>query len=74
MLGFSDFTVGRYIEATVTCEEELLIAPVQPYSPVKHTVIPDSQARKTTVAGPKHTRYCHLEHKTILFGIAISVL
>ncbi|NXR42797.1 M10L1 helicase, partial [Zosterops hypoxanthus] len=32
LLGFSDFTVGRYIEATVTCEEELLIAPVQPYS------------------------------------------
>ncbi|NXR83778.1 M10L1 helicase, partial [Pycnonotus jocosus] len=32
LLGFSDFTVGRYIEATVTCEEELLIAPVQTYS------------------------------------------
>ncbi|NXB07269.1 M10L1 helicase, partial [Cnemophilus loriae] len=32
LLGFSDFTVGRYIEATVTNEEELLIAPVQPYS------------------------------------------
>ncbi|NXK59658.1 M10L1 helicase, partial [Sylvietta virens] len=32
LLGFSDFTVGRYIEASVTNEEELLIAPVQPYS------------------------------------------
>ncbi|NXT64480.1 M10L1 helicase, partial [Chaetops frenatus] len=32
LLGFSDFTVGRCIEATVTNEEELLIAPVQPYS------------------------------------------
>ncbi|NXO32712.1 M10L1 helicase, partial [Cisticola juncidis] len=32
LLGFSDFTIGRYIEATVTREEELLIAPVQPYS------------------------------------------
>ncbi|NWU43551.1 M10L1 helicase, partial [Hylia prasina] len=32
LLGFSDFTVGRYIEANVTKEEELLIAPVQPYS------------------------------------------
>ncbi|NXA83793.1 M10L1 helicase, partial [Thryothorus ludovicianus] len=32
LLGFPDFTVGRYIEATVTNEEELLIAPVQPYS------------------------------------------
>ncbi|NWZ78305.1 M10L1 helicase, partial [Poecile atricapillus] len=32
LLGFPDFTVGRYIEATVTNEEELLIAPVKPYS------------------------------------------
>ncbi|NXH84146.1 M10L1 helicase, partial [Edolisoma coerulescens] len=32
LLGFSDFTVGRYIEATVINEEELLIAPVQPFS------------------------------------------
>ncbi|NWS33774.1 M10L1 helicase, partial [Polioptila caerulea] len=32
LLGFPDFTVGRYIEATVTNEEELLIGPVQPYS------------------------------------------
>ncbi|NXO77704.1 M10L1 helicase, partial [Sitta europaea] len=32
LLGFPDFTVGRFIEATVTNEEELLIAPVQPYS------------------------------------------
>ncbi|NXR64108.1 M10L1 helicase, partial [Rhadina sibilatrix] len=32
LLGFSDFTVGRYIEASVTKEEELLIAPVRPYS------------------------------------------
>ncbi|NXO49592.1 M10L1 helicase, partial [Aramus guarauna] len=32
LLGFSDFTVGRYIEATVTSEEELLIAPVEPFS------------------------------------------
>ncbi|NXH94850.1 M10L1 helicase, partial [Pachycephala philippinensis] len=32
LLGFPDFTVGRYIEATVTNEEELLIAPVRPFS------------------------------------------
>ncbi|NWW18410.1 M10L1 helicase, partial [Falcunculus frontatus] len=32
LLGFSDFTVGRYIEATVINEEELLIAPVRPFS------------------------------------------
>ncbi|XP_041261262.1 RNA helicase Mov10l1-like [Onychostruthus taczanowskii] len=56
LLGFSDFTVGRYIEATVTNEEELLIAPVQPYSPGKPKNIPDSQLRKTTVAAPKHKR------------------
>ncbi|OWK58527.1 putative helicase Mov10l1 [Lonchura striata] len=48
LLGFSDFTVGRYIEATVTNEEELLIAPVQPYSPRKTKIITDSQPRKTT--------------------------
>ncbi|XP_039918147.1 RNA helicase Mov10l1 isoform X2 [Hirundo rustica] len=56
LLGFSDFTVGRYIEATVTNEEELLIAPVQPYSPRKPKIIPESQPRKTTVAGPQLTR------------------
>ncbi|NWI96738.1 M10L1 helicase, partial [Pitta sordida] len=32
LLGFSDFTIGRYIEATVTNEEELIIAPVEPFS------------------------------------------
>ncbi|XP_072776818.1 RNA helicase Mov10l1 isoform X2 [Taeniopygia guttata] len=56
LLGFSDFTVGRYIEATVTNEEELLIAPVQPYSPRKTEIITDSQPRKTTVVAPKHKR------------------
>ncbi|XP_068045895.1 RNA helicase Mov10l1 isoform X3 [Anomalospiza imberbis] len=56
LLGFSDFTVGRYVEATVTNEEELLIAPVQPYSPRKTKIIPDSQPKKTTVAAPKHKR------------------
>ncbi|NXS90993.1 M10L1 helicase, partial [Jacana jacana] len=32
MLGFSDFTVGRCIEVTVTNEEELIIAPVKQFS------------------------------------------
>ncbi|NXR12939.1 M10L1 helicase, partial [Semnornis frantzii] len=32
LLGFSDITVGHRIEATVTNEEELLIAPVKPFS------------------------------------------
>ncbi|NXM70967.1 M10L1 helicase, partial [Serilophus lunatus] len=32
LLSFSDFTIGRYIEATVTNEEELLIAPVEPFT------------------------------------------
>ncbi|NXW63754.1 M10L1 helicase, partial [Eurystomus gularis] len=31
-LGFSDFTVEHYIEATVTTEEELLIAPVEQFA------------------------------------------
>ncbi|XP_058719360.1 RNA helicase Mov10l1-like [Poecile atricapillus] len=56
LLGFPDFTVGRYIEATVTNEEELLIAPVKPYSSRKPKIVPDSQPRKTTVAGPTYKR------------------
>ncbi|NXG68093.1 M10L1 helicase, partial [Baryphthengus martii] len=32
LLGFPDFTVEHYMEATVTNEEELLIAPVEPFS------------------------------------------
>ncbi|KAM6425236.1 RNA helicase Mov10l1 [Rhynochetos jubatus] len=56
LLGFSDFTVGRYIEATVTNEEELLIAPVKPFSPRKPKIIPDSQPTTTTVVAPKYRR------------------
>ncbi|KGL92149.1 Putative helicase Mov10l1, partial [Charadrius vociferus] len=56
LLGFSDFTVGRYIEATVTNEEELLIAPVEPFSPRKPKIIPEPQARRTTVVAPKYRR------------------
>ncbi|KFV98118.1 Putative helicase Mov10l1, partial [Eurypyga helias] len=56
LLGFSDFTVGRYIEATVTNEEELLIAPVKTFSPKKPKIIPESQPMKTTVVAPKYRR------------------
>ncbi|KFZ54918.1 Putative helicase Mov10l1, partial [Podiceps cristatus] len=56
LLGFSDFTVGRYIEATVTNEEELLIAPVKPFSPRKPKIVLEPQPRKTTVVAPKHRR------------------
>ncbi|NWH24137.1 M10L1 helicase, partial [Grus americana] len=56
LLGFSDFTVGRYIEATVTNEEELLIASVEPFSPRKPNIIPEPQPRKTTVVAPKYKR------------------
>ncbi|NXN55412.1 M10L1 helicase, partial [Rynchops niger] len=56
LLGFSDFTVGRYIEATVTNEEELVIAPVEPFSPRKPKIIPEPQPRKTTVVAPKYRR------------------
>ncbi|XP_050179794.1 RNA helicase Mov10l1 [Myiozetetes cayanensis] len=71
LLGFSDFTVGRYIEATVTNEEELLIAPVEPFSPIKPKITANSQLRKTTVAAPKsrrnNRRWCSnfLPHYTI---------
>uniref|UniRef100_A0A663NB33 RNA helicase n=1 Tax=Athene cunicularia TaxID=194338 RepID=A0A663NB33_ATHCN len=57
LLGFSDFTVGRYIEATVTNEEELLIAPVEPFSPRKPKITPEPQPRKTTVVAPKYRRH-----------------
>ncbi|XP_009080185.1 PREDICTED: putative helicase Mov10l1 [Acanthisitta chloris] len=56
LLGFSDFTLGCYIEATVTTEEELLIAPVEPFSPRQPKMIAEPQPRKTTVAGPKYRR------------------
>ncbi|XP_019329594.1 PREDICTED: RNA helicase Mov10l1 [Aptenodytes forsteri] len=56
LLGFSDFTVGRYIEANVTNEEELLIAPVEPFSPRKPKIIPEPQPSKTTVVVPKYRR------------------
>ncbi|XP_074725434.1 RNA helicase Mov10l1 isoform X2 [Strix uralensis] len=56
LLGFSDFTVGRYIEATVTNEEELLIAPVEPFSPRKPKITAEPQPRKTTVIAPKYRR------------------
>ncbi|KAM9277463.1 RNA helicase Mov10l1 [Cariama cristata] len=61
LLGFSDFTVGRYIEATVTNEEELLIAPVEPFSPRKPKIIPEPQPRKTTVVAPKYRRFVKQE-------------
>ncbi|XP_030325089.1 RNA helicase Mov10l1 [Calypte anna] len=56
LLGFSDFTVGRCIEATVTNEEELLIAPGQPFSPRKTKIIPEPQPRRTTVVVPAYRR------------------
>ncbi|NXJ95770.1 M10L1 helicase, partial [Corythaixoides concolor] len=56
LLGFSDFTIGRYIEATVTNEEELLIAPVEPYSPRKPKIIREPQPRETTVVSLKYRR------------------
>ncbi|NXX82385.1 M10L1 helicase, partial [Urocolius indicus] len=55
LLGFSDFTVGRYVEATVTNEEELLIAPVEPFSPRKPETIAEPQTRKMVIV-PKYRR------------------
>ncbi|NXN33871.1 M10L1 helicase, partial [Nycticryphes semicollaris] len=56
LLGFPDFTVGRCIEATVTNEEELIIAPVEPFSPRKPKTTPEPQPRKTIVVAPKYRR------------------
>ncbi|NWX12963.1 M10L1 helicase, partial [Aegotheles bennettii] len=56
LLGFPDFTVGRYIEATVRNEEELLIAPGEPFSPRKPKIIPEHQSMKTTVVVPTRRR------------------
>lgn len=63
MLGFPDVTVGHCIEATVTNEEELLIAPVEPFSLRRPKNTPEPQPKKTTVIAPKYKRYCELEQK-----------
>ncbi|NWH74970.1 M10L1 helicase, partial [Piaya cayana] len=59
LLGFSDFTIGRYIEATVTNKEESLVAPVEPFCARKLKIVPESQRRKTTattVVAPVYKR------------------
>ncbi|XP_040405316.1 RNA helicase Mov10l1 isoform X4 [Cygnus olor] len=56
LLGFSDFTIGRYIETTVTNEAELLIAPVEPFSSRKPKISSVPQQRTTTVVAPKCKR------------------
>ncbi|POI31676.1 hypothetical protein CIB84_004573 [Bambusicola thoracicus] len=56
LLGFSDFTIGRCIEATVMNEAELLIAPVEPFSARKVDVTSVPPQKKTTVIAPKYRR------------------
>ncbi|NXF85693.1 M10L1 helicase, partial [Eubucco bourcierii] len=56
LLGFSDITVGHCIEATVTNEEELLIAPVKPFSLRKPKIGPEPRPKKTTVIVSKCKR------------------
>uniref|UniRef100_A0A8C3BLZ5 RNA helicase n=1 Tax=Cairina moschata TaxID=8855 RepID=A0A8C3BLZ5_CAIMO len=56
LLGFSDFTIGRYIETTVTNEAELLIAPVEPFSSRKPKITSVPQQRTTTVVAPTFKR------------------
>ncbi|XP_075784107.1 RNA helicase Mov10l1 isoform X1 [Pelodiscus sinensis] len=58
LLCFSDFIIGRYIEVTVINEEESLIAASEPFSQIKHKVIPEFQNIKTTVAVTEHKRSC----------------
>ncbi|NXU56710.1 M10L1 helicase, partial [Turnix velox] len=56
LLGFSDFTIGRYIEVIVTNEEELTIGPMKPFTARKPKTIPQPQLMKTTVIAPKYKR------------------
>ncbi|XP_054033811.1 RNA helicase Mov10l1 [Dryobates pubescens] len=56
LLGFPDVTVGHCIEATVTNEEELLIAPVEPFSLRSPKNTSEPQPKKTTVIAPKYKR------------------
>uniref|UniRef100_A0A8B9GHP0 M10L1 helicase n=1 Tax=Amazona collaria TaxID=241587 RepID=A0A8B9GHP0_9PSIT len=68
LLGFSDFTVGRYIEATVTSEEELLLAPAEPFFPRKPKINPEPQPKMTTVVVPKYRRYLDTGYFRIIFN------
>ncbi|NXJ11177.1 M10L1 helicase, partial [Odontophorus gujanensis] len=56
LLGFSDFTIGRYIEATVTNEAELLIAPVEPFSARKIDITSVPDQKKTVVIASRSRR------------------
>ncbi|XP_062444130.1 RNA helicase Mov10l1 [Rhea pennata] len=66
LLGFSDFVIGRYIETTVTNEEESIIAPVEPFSPRKPKIISIPQQRKTTVVATKCRRNCRRQLPSFL--------
>ncbi|XP_068787411.1 RNA helicase Mov10l1 isoform X3 [Struthio camelus] len=66
LLDFSDFIIGRYIETTVTNEEESIIAPVEPFSPRKPEIISVPQQRKTTVVATKYRRNCRRQLPSFL--------
>uniref|UniRef100_A0A8C6ZTL1 RNA helicase n=1 Tax=Nothoprocta perdicaria TaxID=30464 RepID=A0A8C6ZTL1_NOTPE len=74
LLVFSEFVIGRYIETTVISEEELKLAPVEPFSPRKSNIVPVPQ-QKTTVVATNYRRNCRrqlpsfLPHYTIPDGL-----
>ncbi|XP_010217781.1 PREDICTED: putative helicase Mov10l1, partial [Tinamus guttatus] len=75
LLVFSDFVIGRYIETTVTSEEESKLAPVEPFSPKKLNIVAVPQQKKTTVVATNYRRNCRrqlpsfLPHYTIPEGL-----
>lgn len=73
LLGFSDFTIGRYIETTVTNEAELLIAPVEPFSSRKPKITSVPQQRTTTVVAPIFKRYCELGGRGIMLVLSCCI-
>uniref|UniRef100_A0A670J910 RNA helicase n=1 Tax=Podarcis muralis TaxID=64176 RepID=A0A670J910_PODMU len=56
LLCFSDCVIGRYIEATIETEEELLIAATQPFSQRKRQTTSDSHNDKATIVLPELKR------------------
>ncbi|XP_033018750.1 RNA helicase Mov10l1 [Lacerta agilis] len=56
LLCFSDCVIGRYVEATIETEEELLIAATQPFSQRKRQITSDSHNDRATIILPELKR------------------
>ncbi|XP_035520313.1 RNA helicase Mov10l1 [Morone saxatilis] len=55
LLHFSSFTIGRRLEVTVGSEEEKLLQPSEPYSPIDARLVPTMPSHVITVSVPKDT-------------------